>query len=48
MRSVGVKQSMDNTAIELTGSDRPAAVMYVTDEETGHKKFTYRFFRFWA
>ncbi|GMJ04590.1 ACT domain repeat 4 [Hibiscus trionum] len=64
MRSVGVKQSMDHTAIELTGSDRPgllsevsavlrhlkcnvvsgevwthntraAAVMQVTDEETG-------------
>ena len=64
MRSVGVKQSMDHTAIELIGSDRPgllsevsavlrhlkcnvvnaevwthntraAAVMQVTDEETG-------------
>lgn len=64
MRSVGVKPSMDDTAIELTGSDRPgllsevcavlthlkcnvvsaeiwthntraAAVMHVTDEETG-------------
>ncbi|KAJ9174129.1 hypothetical protein P3X46_017189 [Hevea brasiliensis] len=64
MRSVGVKPSMDHTAIELTGSDRPgllsevcavlthlkcnvvnaevwthntraAAVMQVTDEETG-------------
>lgn len=64
MRSVGVKQSMDHTAIELTGSDRPgllsevsavlthlkcnvvsaevwthntraAALMQVTDEETG-------------
>ncbi|KAJ8774542.1 hypothetical protein K2173_016988 [Erythroxylum novogranatense] len=64
MRSVGVKQSMDHTAIELTGSDRPgllsevsavltnlkcnvvnaevwthntraAAVMQVTDEDTG-------------
>ena len=64
MRSVGVKQSMDHTAIELTGSDRPgllsevsavlthlkcnvvnaevwthnmraAAVMQVTDDETG-------------
>ncbi|XVF85758.1 hypothetical protein PTKIN_Ptkin17bG0143000 [Pterospermum kingtungense] len=64
MRSVGVKQSMDHTAIELTGTDRPgllsevsavlrhlkcnvvgaevwthntraAAVMQVTDEETG-------------
>ncbi|MCI39438.1 ACR4, partial [Trifolium medium] len=64
MRSVGVKQTMDHTAIELMGSDRPgllsevsavltnlkcnivnaevwthnmraAAVMHVTDEETG-------------
>lgn len=64
MKSVGVKQSMDHTAIELTGSDRPgllsevtavlthlkcnvvsaevwthntraAALMQVTDEETG-------------
>ncbi|KAG2706906.1 hypothetical protein I3760_05G123600 [Carya illinoinensis] len=64
MRSVGVKPSMDHTAIELTGSDRPgllsevsavlthlkcnvvsaevwthntraAAVMHVTDKETG-------------
>lgn len=64
MRSVGVKQSMDHTTIELIGSDRPgllseisavlthlkcnvvsaevwthntraAAVMHVTDEETG-------------
>ncbi|XP_044491411.1 ACT domain-containing protein ACR4-like [Mangifera indica] len=64
MRTVGVKPSMDHTAIELTGSDRPgllsevsavlthlkcnvvnaevwthnrraAAVMHVTDEETG-------------
>lgn len=64
MRSVGVKQSMNHTAIELTGSDRPgllsevsavlthlkcnvvsaevwthntraAALMQVTDEETG-------------
>ncbi|KAF7809012.1 ACT domain-containing protein ACR4 isoform X2 [Senna tora] len=64
MRSIGVKQSVDHTAIELMGSDRPgllsevsavltdlkcnivdaevwthnsraAAVMHVTDEETG-------------
>jgi hypothetical protein len=48
MRSVGVKQSMDHTAIELTGSERLAAVMQVTDEETGHQKFAYRFFQFWA
>jgi hypothetical protein len=48
MRSVGVKQSMDHTAIELTESDRPVAVMQVTDEETGHKKFAYRFFGVWA
>jgi len=48
MRFVGVKQSMDHTAIELTGSDRPTTVMQVTDEETGHQKFAYRFFWFWA
>jgi len=47
MRFVGVKQSMDRTAIELTGSEQ-ATVMQVTDEETGHKKFAYRFFWFWA
>jgi hypothetical protein len=46
MRFVGVKQSMDHTAIELIGSDGPTAVMEVTDEETGHQKFAYRFFRF--
>jgi len=36
MRSIGVKQFMDYTAIELTGSDRPTAVMEVTDEEICH------------
>ena len=47
IRSVGVKQSMDHTAIELTGNE-PATVMQVTDEKTGHKKCAYRFFQFWA
>ncbi|KAJ7002616.1 hypothetical protein NC653_007957 [Populus alba x Populus x berolinensis] len=37
MRSIGVKQSMDHIAIELTGSE-PATVMQETDEATRHKK----------
>ena len=39
---------MDHTVIELTGSDRLATMMQVTDEEIGNQKFTYRFFRFWG
>ncbi|KAJ7015084.1 hypothetical protein NC653_004398 [Populus alba x Populus x berolinensis] len=43
IRSVRIKQSMDHTAIELTGSE-PATVMQVTDEESGHKKLHIGFF----
>ncbi|CAN6549316.1 ACT domain-containing protein ACR4-like [Malus sylvestris] len=37
MRSVGVKQSMDSTVIELTGSDRPGLLSEVSAVLTNHK-----------